>query len=287
MGQASEGTRIYRGLRRRINRGKPLDSYPFLSGDSYFYSCQFYFESGMLLKVPSMPGRIQKDKSLFVTVGKLGKFLQFLEENPEEKYADFSLILHNGDDVISENFHALLLNRFRKIYAVNLLVNSQSSTPIPIGLENRNYFTNGIPKDFVKLIEPGLKITPDRDILLLQAFSIHTNRTEREACNRIAVQLGSKTLENSSPSNYRKALLESKYVLSPAGNGFDCHRTWEAMYLGAIPIVRRVHWPFTNMNLPVLLIDEWEDLLTLDLDAIYVQRNPTWSEDFWNSFYND
>ena len=92
MGQASEGTRIYRGLRRRINRGKPLDSYPFLSGDSYFYSCQFYFESGMLLKVPSMPGRIQKDKSLFVTVGKLGKFLQFLEENPEEKYADLMML---------------------------------------------------------------------------------------------------------------------------------------------------------------------------------------------------
>lgn len=287
MGQTDEVTRIYRGLRRRINRGKPLDSYPFLSGDSYFYSCQFYFESGVILKVPSMSGRIQKDKSLFVTVGKLGKFLQFLEENPEEKYADFSLILHNGDDVISENFHALLLKRFRKIYAVNLLTSTPSSIPIPIGLENRNYFTNGIPKDFAKMIEHGLKIGEARDILFLQAFSVHTNRSERAACKRIAKRLGSKTLGSSSPSNYRKALSESRYVLSPAGNGFDCHRTWEAMYLGAIPIVRRAHWPFTNKNLPVIVIDEWEDLLTLDLDATSVPRNPTWSEDFWNSFYND
>ena len=287
MGRADEVTSVYRGLRRRFNGGKPLDSYPFLSGDSYFYSCQFYFESGVLRKVPSMPGRIQKDKSLFVTVGKLQHFIQFLEESPEEKYVDFSLILHNGDDVIAENFHALLLNRFRKIYAVNLMMSTQSSTPIPIGLENRNYFTNGIPKDFTKLIESGLKIAEGRNILLLQAFSLHTNRSEREACNRIAVQLGSKTLENSSPSSYRKALSESRYVLSPAGNGFDCHRTWEAMYLGAIPIVRREHWPFINKSLPVLLIDEWEDLLTLDLDAISVPCNLTWSEDFWNSFYSD
>ena len=28
-----------------------------------------------------------------------------------------------------------------------------------------------------------------------------------------------------------------QYVLSPPGHGLDCHRTWEAMLLGAIPIV--------------------------------------------------
>jgi hypothetical protein len=237
--------------------------------------------------VPSIPGRIQKDKSLFVTVGKIAEFVQFLDENSEERYLDFSLILHNGDDVISQNFLALMLSRFKKVYAVNLVEETQSCTPIPIGLENRRYFTNGIPRDFAKLIDSGLKATEERETLLLQAFSVHTNRVEREACNRIAVLLGSKSLGNSSPSNYRKALLGSKFVLSPAGNGFDCHRTWESMYLGAIPIVRRAHWPFINLNLPVLLIDEWEDLLTLDFDAISVPSNLTWNEDFWNSFYND
>lgn len=27
------------------------------------------------------------------------------------------------------------------------------------------------------------------------------------------------------------------YVASPRGNGLDCHRFWESLYLGAIPIV--------------------------------------------------
>ena len=31
----------------------------------------------------------------------------------------------------------------------------------------------------------------------------------------------------------------SKFVLSPPGNGFDCHRTYESILLGAVPIVVR------------------------------------------------
>ena len=40
-----------------------------------------------------------------------------------------------------------------------------------------------------------------------------------------------------SPEQYRQAVSESMFVLSPPGRGFDCHRTWEAIYLGAVPVV--------------------------------------------------
>jgi hypothetical protein len=29
-----------------------------------------------------------------------------------------------------------------------------------------------------------------------------------------------------------------RFVVSPPGNGIDCHRTWESLYLGSIPIVK-------------------------------------------------
>lgn len=287
MGLESEVNRVYRGLRRRINRGKPLDSYPFLSGDSFFFSCQFYFDSGLLHRVPSRPGRLQKENSLFVRIGELRQFVLYLEDNAEEKFLDTTLVLHNGDDNIPENLLGLLATRFRKIFAVNLLKESQSFSPIPIGLENRSFFTNGVPSDFKKSLASNLNNPQDRTTLVLQAFSVHTNREERENCITVASKLGSERLQHATPFEYRRALSESKFVLSPAGNGYDCHRTWEAMYLGAIPILRRAHWPFINRNLPVLLVDEWDELLKLDLSAISVPQNPTWSEDFWNSFYND
>ena len=52
------------------------------------------------------------------------------------------------------------------------------------------------------------------------------------------------------------------FVLSPAGGGLDCHRTWEALILGCIPIVKRFNVPLENVytDLPVLIVDDWEDV---------------------------
>jgi len=279
--------RIFRGIWRRFNNGKPLDSYPFLSGDSYFFSCQYYFESGSIRKVPSTLDRRQKEKSLFVKIGDLDTLILFLEKNFHKNYSDYVLILHNGDENASSDSWEILASRFRRILSVNLSGFHPSFTPIPIGLENRKYFTNGVPSDFKKIIRSGLKSIEEREIVLLQAFSLHTNPKERGECIRVAQQLGVTTLKTGKTSEYRRALSESKFVLSPAGNGFDCHRTWEAMYLGAIPIVKREFWPFVAINLPVLQVDEWEDLLNLDLSSVEIPHNSTWSEDFWDSFYND
>ena len=60
-----------------------------------------------------------------------------------------------------------------------------------------------------------------------------------------------------SPRDYRELVSKSQFVLSPPGNGADCHRTWEAIYLGAIPIVHKDFWPFSHLDLPVLVVDDW------------------------------
>ena len=52
-----------------------------------------------------------------------------------------------------------------------------------------------------------------------------------------------------------------RFVVSPLGMGMDCHRTWEALALGCIPIVRRstlVHSLFKG--LPVVAVDAWSDV---------------------------
>ena len=52
------------------------------------------------------------------------------------------------------------------------------------------------------------------------------------------------------------------FVLSPQGNGLDCHRTWELFLAGCIVITK--HSPldkmYTDNNLPVVLIDSWNEL---------------------------
>jgi hypothetical protein len=50
------------------------------------------------------------------------------------------------------------------------------------------------------------------------------------------------------------------FVLSPRGGGYDCHRTWEALLLGCIPIVKRSGMDPVFADLPVLLVDDWSDI---------------------------
>jgi len=58
--------------------------------------------------------------------------------------------------------------------------------------------------------------------------------------------------------------VEYAFVLSPCGNGIDCHRTWEALALGCIPIVKKSLMDDIYDGLPVLIVDNWSDI-TKDL----------------------
>ena len=277
--------RINRGLRRRMNRGKPLDSFPYLSGDSYFFSCEFYFKKGRLNDVPVKSDRSQKESSIFVNVNIIEEFIEFLKSNSGLDFFKYSITLHNGDNSISLQSLDYLVGRFNRIYGVNIMNVGESINPIPIGLENLNYFTNGVPADFDKIIKSGLIPSEKRDTLILDSFNLLTNKSERESCSKIGLKLGSKKLKMATPLEYRKAVAGSKFVLSPPGNGLDCHRTWEALYLGAIPIVKRASWPFVHLQLPVLVINEWEDLFSIDLNSFSVKNNTSWSKDFWDAFF--
>lgn len=57
-----------------------------------------------------------------------------------------------------------------------------------------------------------------------------------------------------------KNMVEYAFVLSPFGNGMDCHRTWEALLCGCIPIVRSSVFNELFDGLPVLIVDKWEDI---------------------------
>lgn len=61
-----------------------------------------------------------------------------------------------------------------------------------------------------------------------------------------------------------KRQAEFIFVLSPEGAGIDCHRTWEALALGCIPIIKKSVHSEIYSNLPVLIVNEWTDV-TKDL----------------------
>ena len=53
-------------------------------------------------------------------------------------------------------------------------------------------------------------------------------------------------------------------TVCPEGNGFDTHRFWETLYVNRVPITLRIKAMNHFKSLPVVWLDEWEQLEDLD-----------------------
>jgi hypothetical protein len=74
--------------------------------------------------------------------------------------------------------------------------------------------------------------------------------------------------------------LNYAFVLSPSGNGLDCHRTWEALVLGCIPIVKTSGIDSLYIDLPVLVVNQWSDVTQeLLLNTIENFKNKSFNYD--------
>jgi hypothetical protein len=85
-----------------------------------------------------------------------------------------------------------------------------------------------------------------------------------------------------------KNMIKYKYVISPLGNGLDCHRTWEAIILGCIPIVKKSGLDPMYDGLPVLIVNDWKDI-TQDLLDNYKPDNSNIKKiymDYWINLFN-
>jgi hypothetical protein len=79
------------------------------------------------------------------------------------------------------------------------------------------------------------------------------------------------------------------FVISPHGNGLDCHRTWEGLILGCIPIVKTSPIDILYKNLPVLIINSWSEITpNLLQDTIKRFKSMTFSyERLTNKYWFD
>jgi hypothetical protein len=75
---------------------------------------------------------------------------------------------------------------------------------------------------------------------------------------------------------YLEELSKSYFVISPNGNGIDCHKTWEALYLRSIPIVTKsINIDFYR-DYPIIVIDDWSKFNPNDFNVdLY---NKTWGD---------
>ena len=109
--------------------------------------------------------------------------------------------------------------------------------------ENSHPFYERIPKIYVNFSKLNDRFG-DRENSV-KSISINNETGE--------VYFGKRTVNWNIMSKYT-------FILSPFGNGMDCHRTWEALCLGCIPILKAPGFKQMFKNLPVLIVHSWSDV---------------------------
>jgi len=167
-----------------------------------------------------------------------------------------TLITHNSDFGIHDKYLKYLEgDNIAKWYCQNRETSHPKLISIPIGLANSQW-----PHGNQELIAAIKKEKNRKELLVYKNFDINTNYGERYVCNTITNSNGIHMSSNTSVENYWRILSKSMFVISPPGNGIDCHRIWEALYLRAVPIVK-YHESFSQFkHLPILFVNSWEEV---------------------------
>ncbi|CAB4759167.1 unannotated protein [freshwater metagenome] len=204
-------------------------------------------------------------------------------EEDRERLLDFgqrphtfsTLVIHNGDFRPRPDYLEALAQSFSRVFAVNVIDESAHVRALPIGLPNFHHHGASILEPHIaawaSTAHGGLR-SAGRSLPVLASFRCGTNRDQRVPLAELCTRRGFPNQEISSRDLFA-ALDRSLFVLSPPGNGPDCHRTWEAIYHGAVPVVLRGHLaPRFIDQLPIHVVDDWDEVLdrtTSELQSLF------------------
>jgi hypothetical protein len=159
-------------------------------------------------------------------------------------------------------------------FSQNLVTSHPKMTKIPIGLDYHTMVTSDMwGKSISSLEQESILYTIRTSIVPFYErkpiiysnfhfFCIYTKyaKDRSDAISQIPTNLI--FYEPSKIDRYDtwKKQTDYAFVASPHGNGLDCHRTWEALCLGCIVIVKTSPLDELYNDLPVLIVKEWSDI---------------------------
>jgi len=230
-------------------------SAPFISGDSFReYADHIYDETTTSIDL----NNIKRGEIIFVKGDKhfLNKF--FIRIHPNIKHP-YILITHNSDDAAPWRYYSKLddpmliawfgtniqRKKHRKLHA------------IPIGIANSHWPHGDIGLFHQKILQSK---TQKRDIFCYVNFKIGTHRSRRNVRSYFEAKDWANVSGTVSIERYLDDMTRSRFVISPRGHGLDCHRTWETLMFGAIPVVVKSDLDCLYEDLPVVIVDNWNQV---------------------------
>jgi hypothetical protein len=178
--------------------------------------------------------------------------------NSDKKYV---LITHMSDYAITKNIFDTKPTCIKRWFAQNPEFINDILTSIPIGIENykgKHKSEFAIPQYLIDY-EYKLKNKPKILDAVYCNWNVNNNLVERSGVvNKLKCmyvqERGREWLD------YIDNMSNFKFIISPPGNGIDCVRTWEALYCGCVPIVKRHPIYDLFKGLPIIQVDDYSEV---------------------------
>jgi len=216
---------------------------------------------------------------VFIRTGSSSKIkdLDFFSTNLDELKKPTILITSDGDRPTPSSYNQQTVQNildspnikiwYTQNYDKSILHPKLQHFPIGFDLHTPQWLINNNIQKKIEFMIECRKKSPTNKRISNKIFSdSHSSYTHVER------KILYKKLQNNQNISFnpeRKSFTEitqeyNKYnfVLSPRGNGLDCHRTWELFLAGVIVITKTTTLDdmFTNNNLPVVILKDWDEL---------------------------
>lgn len=213
--------------------------------------------------------------SIYIPSDQIVEFTNLIAPQIEKPF-----ILVTGDSDLSVN-KEILGNSLEKLLNNPLLVawyaqNRDHDHPklhsLPIGINIHNQWTNPLQwgGGFIlpafqelqlKTIAESARFLNDREAKIFCNWHFSLDRADRRALSEVIDQSVCYFQTEPMPMAHTWELQSQyQFVLSPHGVGLDCHRTWEALILGCIPIVKAAKLNDLFVDLPVIVVQDWKQI---------------------------
>ena len=205
----------------------------------------------------------------------------FFEEVDKKIPQPYNLIIVESDGYVL--FEEWLDNsKVNQVYGWNKKLDHHKIHPLPIGINEkrmgetlRSYDKKSPTK--LMFVNFNFKTNPHREPLYHSLFlkfggcqSVTFQPYKNEVYRKDKSSIEGEINQQVTQTEYYDMLTDHKFCVSPPGTGVDCHRHWECLYLGIIPIIQSdTYLDPIYERLPVLIVKDWSVLTKKYLQKKY------------------
>jgi hypothetical protein len=199
-------------------------------------------------------------------------YIDYLFNNIKHSKYSYNLITHHSDYPIDGERFLKKPNCIKKWFAINPTYKHPDLIAIPLGLKTHGgYYLE--PQYMTEWFCSQIKRLKNKP----KQFNVYCNwNITNVSRNGIIDVLQTNNIPHTHDYNqpfytYIENLASHRFVLSPPGNGIDCHRTWESLYCGCIPIVLKNQIYDDWKDLPILQVNSYTDI-TLNILERFAEK---------------